>query len=280
LAAVVRLDLGGTAFAVGRFGAGAFALAAGLAADLVTDFGADRLGAARAAVVALTARFGVLLTATALAAEALAAVALAAGFALPAPGGFTLAADLALVAGWVFTVGFGLGFAAGLALDAGVALTANAVLATGLALDTGVALMAALAFIGAAAVTAAIARGGRGGAGAGVAGRWGGGKAVARGSPRLGVAGAAFGAGGVTTAAGTGSTAAGATTPLAGGRGPRSPTRTGSTISCVSSAWRSGVSAVSRHVKATTSLVSECLSNRTIAVWLKTVSTTPREPTG
>ena len=39
-------------------------------------------------------------------------------------------------------------------------------------------------------------------------------------------------------------------------------------------------SAVSRHVKATTSLVSGARSKRTIAVWLRTVSTRPREPTG
>lgn len=39
-------------------------------------------------------------------------------------------------------------------------------------------------------------------------------------------------------------------------------------------------SAVSRQVKATTSLMSAARSNRTIAVWLKTVSTRPREPTG
>jgi hypothetical protein len=39
-------------------------------------------------------------------------------------------------------------------------------------------------------------------------------------------------------------------------------------------------SAVSRQVKATTSLVSGARSKRTIAVWLRTVSTRPREPTG
>ena len=39
-------------------------------------------------------------------------------------------------------------------------------------------------------------------------------------------------------------------------------------------------SAVSRQVKATTSLMSAARSNRTIAVWLSTVSTRPREPTG
>jgi hypothetical protein len=41
-----------------------------------------------------------------------------------------------------------------------------------------------------------------------------------------------------------------------------------------------GFSALSRQVKATTSLVSGAMSKRTMAVWLSTVSTRPVAPTG
>ena len=239
------------ALATGFLEAGALAFAAGLTTVLLFAFGA---GAADRAEV--------------LAPE----VAFVTGFGLAVPGGFTLAALffgvlLALTVGLVLTLGLGL--AAGVALTgAGLAdvevfatacvLTAEAVLAGGL-LFTGWADLTGAGFRDGVATTGLRAIERSGGEGAFTSGR-----DSARfeaGAAALVGAGAA-GAGATVWASAEGEAAE----PLAGGRGPRSPTRTGSTMSCVSSAWRSGVSDVSRHVKATTSLVSECLSKRTIAV--------------
>jgi hypothetical protein len=221
-----------------------------LATALATGFAVDLAGEVRAADLDVVGLF-------------------AAAAGLTAPGGFTLASGLALAAGLVVVVVVAFAFADGAAAAAG-------------AFEAGGVLAAGLDFVGAAAATGLLLEGAPA-VGLVAAGRceaWA--DAAERGSARFADAGAAaFGAGGVT-AAGSGSdtTATGAAAPFTAGRGPRSPTRTGSTIRSVSSAWRSGVSAVSRHVKATTSFVSLCRSNRTIAVWLRTVSTMPVEPTG
>jgi hypothetical protein len=252
LAGLLAEDFLAGVLAMALFGAGAFGFAVGLATALALDV--DGVPAADLEV-----------------AELLAAV-----FGLAPLGGFTLAADLASAAGLALTTGLGF------ALPAGAVFATVEAIGTGFALGAGADLAAGPVFIGCGDFTGAAVRDAVD-AGGLLAVTWPGAEALASGwggSARFAGGAAAPGAAGASAGFGSGSVATGADEPLAAGRGPRSPTRTGSTMSCVSSAWRSGVSAVSRHVKATTSLVSLCLSNRTIAVWLNTVSTTPVEPTG
>jgi hypothetical protein len=288
----------GFALGLAAVRAGAWDRAAVLATGLAPDFveAVARGGADRGRAAAFAGDF----------AFAFAATALAGGFALAA--GLALTAALALATGFALTTGFGfvadfgraaeLAFAAGLALatDFGLALvlvvTVEAALTTGLAFVAGLAVGTFFAFTGDAtlAAVAGLAAGLAGtaedfaGAGLATVTATGAAGLGGAGSRRTGAAVAGFGGAGATASAGVGVAApaddAAPSERSTGGRGPRSDTRTGSTIIWRSSAARSGVSEVSRHVKATTSLKSGCRSNRTIAVWLNTVSTIPLEPTG
>jgi hypothetical protein len=278
--------------AVGREAGFAADFAFAVVVDLAEDL-ALTTGLALAAGLALATGLGFVTALGLAAAFALATgldlttgLALATGFGLGA--GFTRDAALGFATGLALATGFGLALRLVIATEArakGLAWVAGLVAETAAGLGLG-AVFAALAdlaagFRAAVELTAgdlaavAVAAGDLAAVGGAATGL-----AAGAGLSGACAAGAGVGAGGWAVCAASTALEAAPSERSTGGRGPLSDTRTGSTMSSRSSAARSGVSAVSRQVKATTSLKSGCRSKRTIAVWLSTVSTTPLEPIG